>query len=148
MAVNPSSPCGRCRHCQAQIAWHYPLLEALTAALFIWSVHSHAHWGPALAWAGFATTLLALAGMLVYIWFRFEMIYGVAAVVAAPPDGLVLSGKTATYLGIEGRVRYEARVRAMADGGTVSTEGDALAVAGGGVSFPDVSRSSARRPWR
>lgn len=52
---------GRCRHCQTPIAWRYPLLEALTAALFVWSAHSHAHWGAALAWAGFATTLLALA---------------------------------------------------------------------------------------
>jgi preprotein translocase subunit SecF len=34
-------------------------------------------------------TLLALAGMLVYIWFRFEWIYGVGAVIAVFHDTII-----------------------------------------------------------
>jgi preprotein translocase subunit SecF len=37
-------------------------------------------------------TLLALAGMLVYIWFRFEWIYGFAAVIAVFHDTLITIG--------------------------------------------------------
>jgi preprotein translocase subunit SecF len=37
-------------------------------------------------------TLLALAGMLVYIWFRFEWVYGVAAVVAVFHDTIITIG--------------------------------------------------------
>jgi preprotein translocase subunit SecF len=37
-------------------------------------------------------TLLSLAGMLVYLWFRFELIYGVAAVVAVFHDTLITVG--------------------------------------------------------
>jgi preprotein translocase subunit SecF len=37
-------------------------------------------------------TLLALAGMLVYIWFRFEWIYGLAAVIAVFHDTLITIG--------------------------------------------------------
>ncbi len=37
-------------------------------------------------------TLLALGGMLVYIWFRFEWIYGVAAVVAVFHDTIITIG--------------------------------------------------------
>ena len=37
-------------------------------------------------------TLLALAGMLVYIWFRFEWIYGVGAVVAVFHDTIITIG--------------------------------------------------------
>ena len=37
-------------------------------------------------------TLLALGGMLVYIWFRFEWIYGVAAVLAVFHDVLITIG--------------------------------------------------------
>ena len=36
--------------------------------------------------------LYSLAGMLVYLWFRFEMIYGVAAVVAVFHDTLITIG--------------------------------------------------------
>lgn len=37
-------------------------------------------------------TLYALAGMLVYLWFRFELVYGVAAVVAVFHDTLITLG--------------------------------------------------------
>jgi preprotein translocase subunit SecF len=37
-------------------------------------------------------TLLALAGMLVYIWFRFEWIYGFAAVIAVFHDTIITIG--------------------------------------------------------
>ena len=37
-------------------------------------------------------TLLALAGMLVYVWFRFEWIYGVGAVVACLHDTIITIG--------------------------------------------------------
>jgi preprotein translocase subunit SecF len=36
--------------------------------------------------------LISLAGMLVYLWFRFELIYGVAAVVAVFHDTLITVG--------------------------------------------------------
>ena len=37
-------------------------------------------------------TLLSLLGMLVYLWFRFQLIYGVAAVVAVFHDTLITVG--------------------------------------------------------
>jgi len=37
-------------------------------------------------------TLYSLAGMLVYLWFRFEMIYGVGAVVACLHDTIITVG--------------------------------------------------------
>jgi preprotein translocase subunit SecF len=37
-------------------------------------------------------TLLSMAGMLVYLWFRFQLIYGVAAVVACFHDTLITIG--------------------------------------------------------
>lgn len=52
---------GRCSSCKAAISARYPLVEAAVAALWAWAVWQ---WGPdikALAWAGFGTTLLALA---------------------------------------------------------------------------------------
>jgi preprotein translocase subunit SecF len=39
-----------------------------------------------------AAVVYSLAGMLVYLWFRFEMIYGVAAVVAVFHDTLITIG--------------------------------------------------------
>ncbi len=41
--------------------------------------------------AGLAT-LYSLAGMLIYLWFRFQLIYGVAAVVACFHDTLITVG--------------------------------------------------------
>ncbi len=48
----------------------------------------------------------------------------------AAPDGLVVRGKSADYMGVTGRLRYEARLRARPEGGTVAVEGDELVVAG------------------
>jgi alpha-L-fucosidase 2 len=50
-------------------------------------------------------------------WFTSE---------TAAPDELVLRGRTASFRGIEGRVRYEARVRLIADGGEVAAAEDSL----------------------
>lgn len=38
-------------------------------------------------------------------------------------DGLSVSGRSTDYLGIAGKLRYEARLKAVAEGGTVSTNG-------------------------
>jgi leader peptidase (prepilin peptidase)/N-methyltransferase len=54
---------GQCRHCQAPIHWQYPAVELITAGLFVWSLGRYGLTGQALAWAGFAATLLALAVM-------------------------------------------------------------------------------------
>ena len=40
----------------------------------------------------FLATIYSLIGMLVYLWFRFELIYGVAAVVAVFHDTLITIG--------------------------------------------------------
>jgi alpha-L-fucosidase 2 len=38
-------------------------------------------------------------------------------------DGLILTGKSTDYLGVQGKIRYEARIKAVAEGGTTKTEG-------------------------
>ena len=43
-------------------------------------------------------------------------------------DTLILTGRTATYLGIPGRVMYEAWAKVVPEGGRVSLEGDAVTV--------------------
>jgi preprotein translocase subunit SecF len=48
--------------------------------------------GSELRWQAIKATLYALAGMLVYIAFRFEWIYGVAAVVAVFHDTIITIG--------------------------------------------------------
>jgi preprotein translocase subunit SecF len=48
--------------------------------------------GSALRNQALLATLYSLAGMLVYLWFRFELIYGVAAVVAVFHDTLITVG--------------------------------------------------------
>jgi preprotein translocase subunit SecF len=48
--------------------------------------------GKALRNQAFWATIYSLAGMLVYLWFRFELIYGVAAVVAVFHDTLITVG--------------------------------------------------------
>ena len=48
--------------------------------------------GAALRNQALLATVYSLAGMLVYLWFRFELIYGVAAVVAVFHDTLITVG--------------------------------------------------------
>jgi len=47
---------------------------------------------------------------------------------AVGPDGLSVTGKSADYLGVAGKLRYEGRIKAIADGGSVKTKGVDLAV--------------------
>jgi leader peptidase (prepilin peptidase)/N-methyltransferase len=54
---------GQCRQCHKPIGWRYPAVELLTATLFIWSVATHGVNAQALAWAGFAAALVALAAI-------------------------------------------------------------------------------------
>ena len=54
---------GRCAHCQAPIAWRYPAIELITCGLFMWAVAEHGLGFHALAWAGFAAALVALAAI-------------------------------------------------------------------------------------
>lgn len=48
--------------------------------------------GKALQRQALLATLYSLIGMLIYLWFRFELIYGVAAVVAVFHDTLITVG--------------------------------------------------------
>lgn len=48
--------------------------------------------GHQLEWQALRAVLFSLAGMLVYLWFRFQLIYGVAAVVACFHDTLITVG--------------------------------------------------------
>jgi alpha-L-fucosidase 2 len=46
------------------------------------------------------------------------------------PNGLVLRGKSADYMGVEGKLRYEARLLATAEGGDMTVDWDELVVSG------------------
>ena len=46
------------------------------------------------------------------------------------PDGLVLRGKSADYMGVEGKLRYEARLLAVPEGGAMAVYWDELVVGG------------------
>jgi preprotein translocase subunit SecF len=48
--------------------------------------------GTQLQHQAFLATIYSLVGMLIYLWFRFELIYGVAAVVAVFHDTLITIG--------------------------------------------------------
>ena len=37
-------------------------------------------------------------------------------------DGLILAGKSADYMGVEGKMRYEARIKAVPEGGSMKTD--------------------------
>jgi alpha-L-fucosidase 2 len=37
-------------------------------------------------------------------------------------DGLILAGKSADYMGVEGKLKYEARIKAVPEGGTMKTD--------------------------
>ena len=43
-------------------------------------------------------------------------------------DGLTLKGKSADYMGIEGKVRYEARLKALQEGGTMKVDDNDLII--------------------
>jgi len=43
-------------------------------------------------------------------------------------DGLMVTGKSADYMGVEGKLRFDARIKAKAEGGTVQTNGVDLTV--------------------
>lgn len=43
-------------------------------------------------------------------------------------DGLVLTGKSADYMGIKGKLKYEARIKAIPEAGTVKTNGADLLI--------------------
>jgi alpha-L-fucosidase 2 len=45
-------------------------------------------------------------------------------------DGLAVTGKSADYLGVPGKLRYEGRVKAFTDGGSVKTSGADLVIKG------------------
>jgi alpha-L-fucosidase 2 len=45
-------------------------------------------------------------------------------------DGLVLTGKSADYMGVAGRLRYEARLKAIPEGGTMKVNDDLLTITG------------------
>lgn len=45
-------------------------------------------------------------------------------------DGLMLNGKSADYLGIEGKLRYRAQLKAVPEGGTMKVKGSELYVEG------------------
>jgi len=73
------------------------------------------------------------------------------------PDGLVVRGKSADYMGVEGKLRYEARLKAVAEGGALGVDWDELSVknadavtlliaaATNFVSYKDVSGDPAAR---
>jgi alpha-L-fucosidase 2 len=46
------------------------------------------------------------------------------------PDGLVVRGKSADYLGVKGQLRFESRLKAVAAGGTLRVVDDTLVVEG------------------
>lgn len=53
----------RCAYCKTPISWRYPAIELLTAVFFIWAFAQYG-WGfEALAWAVFASALIALAAI-------------------------------------------------------------------------------------
>ncbi|MCJ7589230.1 MAG: glycoside hydrolase family 95 protein, partial [Candidatus Aminicenantes bacterium] len=46
------------------------------------------------------------------------------------PDGLVVRGKSADYMGVTGALRYESRLKALPEGGSMSLDWDELIVTG------------------
>lgn len=73
------------------------------------------------------------------------------------PDGLVVRGKSADYMGVEGKLRYEARLLAVPEGGAMTVDWDELVASGvdavtllvaaatNFVSYKDVSGDPAAR---
>lgn len=46
------------------------------------------------------------------------------------PNGLILRGKSADYLGVKGQIRYEAQLKAIAEGGTLMANDTDLVISG------------------
>jgi len=46
------------------------------------------------------------------------------------PDGLVVKGKSADYMGVTGALRYESRLKALPEGGTMRLDWDELGITG------------------
>jgi alpha-L-fucosidase 2 len=46
------------------------------------------------------------------------------------PNGLILRGKSADYLGVKGQIRYEAQLKAIAEGGTLMVNDTDLVISG------------------
>ncbi len=59
---------GLCRGCQAPISWRYPLVEALTALLWLWT----AAVSPAGDWVLLLIRLLVVSGLIVATFVDFE----------------------------------------------------------------------------
>lgn len=53
---------GRCRSCHAVISMVYPLIELITATLFVLSLHISSHWSARFAWCVFWMLLVAVVG--------------------------------------------------------------------------------------
>lgn len=47
---------------------------------------------------------------------------------AVGDDGMAVTGKSADYMGVEGKLRYEARIKVIPEGGSIKTEGVDLIV--------------------
>ncbi len=45
-------------------------------------------------------------------------------------DGLMINGKSADYLGVEGKLRYRAQLKAVPEGGAMKVKGDELFIDG------------------
>ena len=70
-----------------------------------------------------------------------------ATIAVDGPDQLVMAGTGPTREGIEGRIRFETRVKVVTDGGTVTPRGDGLFIDGArGVTLLIASATSFRSP--
>jgi leader peptidase (prepilin peptidase)/N-methyltransferase len=87
---------GRCRHCGARISARYPLVEALTAALFAALAWRFGPTPPALLWMAFGAALLAAAAIdLDHRVIPDEISLGGLAVgLSLAPAARVLAGST------------------------------------------------------